>query len=28
LNMENNISRKHKKEQKYFADCVRKNLAP
>jgi glycosyltransferase involved in cell wall biosynthesis len=28
LNMENNISTKHKKEQKYFADCVRKNLVP
>ena len=28
LNMENNISIKHKKEQKYFADCVRKNIAP
>tara|TARA_A200000113_G_C8872821_1_gene357363 strand:- start:4194 stop:4877 length:684 start_codon:yes stop_codon:yes gene_type:complete len=28
LNIENNISSNHKKEQKYFANCVRKNLTP
>ena len=28
LNMKNNISTKFKIEQKYFADCVRKNLIP
>jgi glycosyltransferase involved in cell wall biosynthesis len=28
LNMENNISTKFKKEQEYFARCVRKNLIP
>lgn len=28
LNMKNNISTKFKKEQEYFAQCVRKNLIP
>ena len=28
LNMRNNISSNMKKEQKYYADCVRKNLKP
>ncbi len=28
LNMVDNISNKHKVKQKYFADCVRKNLVP
>ena len=28
LNMENNISSSHKEEQKYYADCVRKNKNP
>jgi len=28
LNMENNISSIFSKEQKYFADCVRKNIIP
>lgn len=28
LNMENNISKKFKIQQKYFADCVRKNKNP
>ena len=28
LNMENNISSIFSKEQKYFADCVRKNIRP
>lgn len=28
LNMENNISSNNRKEQKYFADCVRKNINP
>ena len=28
LNMNNNISNKYKKEQKYYADCVRNNLDP
>lgn len=28
LNMKNNISNKHKREQKYYADCVRNNLNP
>lgn len=28
LNMVDNISNKHKLEQKYFANCVRKNLIP
>ena len=28
LNMENNISNKYKSEQKYYSDCVRKNINP
>lgn len=28
LNMENNISTKYRKEQKYFADCAKKNIIP
>ena len=28
LNMNNNISNNYKKEQKYYADCVRNNLDP
>ena len=28
LNMENNISSSHKEEQKYYADCVRKDKTP
>ena len=28
LNMENNISTIYSKEQKYFANCVRKNIEP
>ena len=28
LNMDNNISSNFSKEQKYYADCVRKNLEP
>ena len=28
LNMENNLSIKFHKEQKYYADCVRKNITP
>ena len=28
LNMENNISSSHKEEQKYYADCVRKDKIP
>ena len=28
LNMENNISTTYSKEQKYFANCVRKNIEP
>lgn len=28
LNMENNISKIYKKEQKYYANCVRRNLVP
>lgn len=28
LNMNNNISTKYKREQKYYADCVRNNLNP
>jgi len=28
LNMNNNISTNYKREQKYYADCVRKNLNP
>ena len=28
LNQENNISTNNKEEQKYYADCVRKNKTP
>ncbi len=28
LNMENNISTKYKKEQKYFANCAKRNITP
>ena len=28
LNMENNISSKNKKEQKYYFNCARKNIIP
>ena len=28
LNMENNISTKHKDKQHYYAECVRKNISP
>ena len=28
LNMENNLSNKFHQEQKYYADCVRKNITP
>ena len=28
LNMENNISKIYKQEQKYYANCVRRNLVP
>tara|TARA_B100001996_G_C18478354_1_gene522790 strand:- start:531 stop:788 length:258 start_codon:yes stop_codon:yes gene_type:complete len=28
LNMENNISTNFSSEQKYYADCVRKNISP
>ena len=28
LNLENNISTNFKEKQKYYAECVRKNLVP
>ena len=28
LNMEDNISMNFKEEQKYFADCVKRNIIP
>ena len=28
LNMENNISNKFKDEQKYYSDCVKKDIDP
>ena len=28
LNMENNISNKFKEEQKYYSDCVKKDIDP
>ena len=28
LNLENNISTNYKDKQRYYADCVRKNIIP